>query len=681
MCATRWMAVLLLSGALVAVGCNQDSGSGDTSTSGSSSSSASAYPSSSGGGDGDGDYGNSGQGGYGDAAQGGYGDTDQGGYGGYGDTDQGGYGDTGQGGSGDSGQDGYGGYGDTSQGGYGNAGQGGDSGYGDTGQSGYGYGYGDGAGQTQQGQGGYGQGGYGQGGYGQGGGSGPVVPGEAGAGSGPGGGYDAYAEQSGGYSSGPGGNPAGGGYGDGNGDTGQAGYGAAGQSAEPARPRSWEELAAERFRRAENREAFRYLYAHLVGTDAGRKELAGHFGWVPGLKRPALAIRWGLAVQYRAGSYEGNPHPIGAGEQQLGGAAGGRSQDGGYGQGGYGDGGYGDGGYRQGGAGQPGSDANWDPGENGRSRLFAYTGELGDKIVDRLEARLQRGYFGELLKARVMESAGSGSQDGFGGDGFGGPYGDGGYGYGAQGTGYDSGYGAADGGWGALEEGTGSDPDEPRGVLPGIVMLGVGSRDQLLQHAKAEGLDVLVLFDVAPRYNVRGNIVQTDTSIQLLDVQKAQQLHKSRSLNNTKIQFQRQRSPNAPDPVDVELDLLFAVVDEQLKVEEFPEQLTPVIARRRVDYLGEQETENPLAVIGEMLMYRQRKLVSDPELHKGLSQLVGAGASRTLIQGKEAQRKEVLQQWLPADAGPPSQTVGDPQQGFFTTPAERAPAQPALKPL
>ena len=52
-------------------------------------------------------------------------------------------------------------------------------------------------------------------------------------------------------------------------------------------------------------EGFQYLYAHAIAEDNALDEHP--IAWYTGINEPRLALRWGVGVDYRAGSFEGDP--------------------------------------------------------------------------------------------------------------------------------------------------------------------------------------------------------------------------------------------------------------------------------------------------------------------------------------------------------------------------------------
>ena len=99
------------------------------------------------------------------------------------------------------------------------------------------------------------------------------------------------------------------------GDPNNPGYPGAGNmpGQQPAKPLTLGDKAELAFRQARDQDAIQYLYAHGVTADAeAAKEVLDKMGWITPLKRPAMAVRWGIAVEYVAPrGYNGSIFPIG----------------------------------------------------------------------------------------------------------------------------------------------------------------------------------------------------------------------------------------------------------------------------------------------------------------------------------------------------------------------------------
>ena len=82
---------------------------------------------------------------------------------------------------------------------------------------------------------------------------------------------------------------------------------------QPAKPVTLLDIADLSFRYGRDQDAINCLYGHAVISDAeAAKEVLDKMGWITPLKRPAMTVRWGIAVEYVAPrGYNGSVYPIG----------------------------------------------------------------------------------------------------------------------------------------------------------------------------------------------------------------------------------------------------------------------------------------------------------------------------------------------------------------------------------
>ena len=403
------------------------------------------------------------------------------------------------------------------------------------------------------------------------------------------------------------------------------------QGQQPPKPLTFADKADLAFRQGREKDGFQYLYAHaLTGDDATAKEVLDKMGWVAPLKRPAMGIRWGIAIEYvPQRGYNGSIYPIGT-SQNLpqkgaagGGAPGGQPQFGGPGMEGGG------------------------MGASGQSNplLQQLTGELGQKVVQQLQERIGRGDFGQVL-ASVGKAAAPGAAGGMPGAGM--PGGSGEMNYGASMP------GAAPGGYqgaGMPGQAQGGRPTDVTALSPGIVMLGVVSSKDLREKAQAAGVDAVCAFDIVATPNPKTQLVKNETTIHLHDLLQAKELWDSKTLNNIQIQIERADPKGGQDPVDKEIEALFKVVDTNWHLGPLPAGLKAEHVLNRLRGLIEESHENPLPVLAEIRMYQTRGLLQEEHLLKAYQKVLGGEAEGTqLAKGSEEEKKKALEKWLPRES-------------------------------
>src|SRR5262249_51229959 len=147
---------------------------------------------------------------------------------------------------------------------------------------------------------------------------------------------------------------------------------------------------------------FKLLNAHYIVVPEAREELAQKMGWYPGLSRPALGPRIGVAVLYVEApmQFRGNPMPIGSSEltsavdamQQAEAAD---TRIGGTGRKSK---------YSRGARGPTAnfseSSKGGDPMRNASAptQLHYYTGDFGEMLMDALEDRMGSGDYGRVMQ-------------------------------------------------------------------------------------------------------------------------------------------------------------------------------------------------------------------------------------------------------------------------------------------
>jgi hypothetical protein len=452
--------------------------------------------------------------------------------------------------------------------------------------------------------------------------------------------------------------------------------GAGGYGAAAAQPKNILDEAKQAFSQGNNHDGFQYLYAHYLIGDTGTADVQSHMKWSAALRRPTVAVQFGIGVVYTAPrDYTGNPMAIGNDSQNKanpnstegGGEGGGRrsrrGKGGAPGPGGPMGPGAGPGGF-PGAPGAPGGfpgapggfpgaqGANGGAASGGRGALEYYTGELGTLFLEKLEEKIDEGLFGDVQ--REMGAAGNANAGGFAGAG-GFPGAPGAFGGDIAGGAApdDVAGGGAPAAGGGQRNGKGS---EPQGIRSGITYLGTGSKDALEKKAREQGLDVLVLYEVNVLRPGKTGIVNNTTKIKLMLVDQADEapIHTSVALTNVKVANDREKGKD-PDPVEDEIGKLIAKVEsyvtaagqeQTLKVGPIPENLTAQPVANRVTNLTASQSENPLRDLAEVKFYHAKKLLTDKQFQDAAKAILKDKAE-LLSKGKEDERRQALASLLP----------------------------------
>ena len=444
------------------------------------------------------------------------------------------------------------------------------------------------------------------------------------------------------------------------------------------------EKATEAFQQRNEKEAFNHLYAYMLVSDTARSEYP--VKWYSGLREPRAAFRWGVGVNYTPpkGEEEMAPMVIGdpdgsreresARPQRGGRSRGGRSR-GARGRSRGGDSLEGpDGPNRRGGSAPSGGGSTNSPYANVSTEhpegfLLYFTGDYGDGLLDRLETRRKspEANFGAVLRDLIVDysdekiAAGApaprrpansnrgGQRNGDRltvGGGSRPPANRGGGGAGAN--------NAAAGSNRADRVSTGGPSVKPEDnttgtLIPGVMLVGNGSKDELVERATNMGLDGLFLFTVRVKSgrNAIGSCNVKVLNLRADDV-KEQIVFNGRTLHSDKVAEDREKEGRA-DPVELALDDLFeSAVDLEFKADSLPGALKTKasVVENRIKRIAETSQDDPLPAAYEIVSYHQQGLVADTPARSALNTLFGAQVGEILLTGDEKAKVRIINRYL-----------------------------------
>lgn len=422
------------------------------------------------------------------------------------------------------------------------------------------------------------------------------------------------------------------------------------------------DFAKRAFKQGNDKEGFDYLCAHYLCNEAEGDELKTKIKFSPGLKHPALAVRIGIGISYAATpkDFNGDPQPVGrvkdlpaAGGGGLGapGMAGGEGRRGRRGAGGPGGPGGGPG---MGMAGMPGMAGMGGMGgaagaapTDGRGMIDYYAGEFGTKVLEALENRVTDGKFGDALKefdsppnANAARGPGMGMA-GMGPAGMMPP---------AGGAGAIGGpMGAMPGAQGPVggAAGAAANSKEPKGILPGLVVLGLGNKETLEKRAKDQALNLMFVFEVKVAQNLKTEIVTNTTTLRVYVLHKPSELiFTSAGINAVAVTKSREKS-SGKDPVESEVDRLITTIDngvgevKPIVVAEMP-PMKPEHAVRRLSNIT-ASPDHLLSQLVEMRAFKALALITDKQYQDGVKALLTPERAEAFFRAtKEDDRKAVL---------------------------------------
>jgi hypothetical protein len=312
--------------------------------------------------------------------------------------------------------------------------------------------------------------------------------------------------------------------------------------------------------------------------------------------------------------------------------------------------------------------------------LLYYTGDYTEKLYQQLNTRRKtsKSQFGKILSqfperaptkppaqgdaAQAGNTAPQGGPPGdrptFGIGGGGAPPAGGGGG-GAAGGGAAGAGGAAGGGNAGARGGSRKLVDQWSGssgatperlttgaLMPGVICLGEGKKDDIISRAKKFGVDVVLLFDVKVG-EAKGEKYST-TALRLLDPENPdEQLALGRALNNTKVMESRE---GGKDPVDTELArVVEEYIDVNLIASKFPDAVNQDAVSKRLEGLLAGEVKHPLKTAVEVVGFYRVGLLKEAEVEAALKQLLGEDLAEAVLNGDEGTRVAELQKLLEQD--------------------------------
>ena len=229
-----------------------------------------------------------------------------------------------------------------------------------------------------------------------------------------------------------------------------------------------------------------------------------------------------------------------------------------------------------------------------------------------------------------------------------------------------------------MEGGPGGGGEKASGlkqIIPGVSMVGTGDVKKLLADARANGIDVLAVFDVTVAHSTRSGITTNDNLLRVYNVRTGDMIVSSSNaraqtpkLNNVKTEIARE-DEKKKDPVVLALDNLFNnVLDSTVSLQPMPTGLSPAGVLNRARVLLAKPTSEPLPALHEMAYYHGRQLMSKDHLTIGFQKLLGAQRGSILANGTPAQRQQLLATMLPnppklASAAAPAAAASRPPQG------------------
>jgi hypothetical protein len=392
------------------------------------------------------------------------------------------------------------------------------------------------------------------------------------------------------------------------------------------RIKSWREQAEEALLAGNEQEWFRLIHTNFVINPRSWKELDKYMAWVPGLRRPALGTRFGIAAVYinPPRDFEGSPQPIGSAElkaamaslQQNAGNSGGESRRPRRGKGAE----------ELAVGGQPGGGelpSSGDGAGREQSELVYHTGEFGSKFVDALKGRIESGAYGSIFR-EMAETVSRGARR------EGNPNDPNSEGEGTPGLRLASPDASDVGrpGDAAQKPSTGAGTR----LAPAIVWLGKAkSKEELAQLAEQANVDVLVTYEIALRTAKQSELVNNTTKMKIAMAKREEPIFASAPLENRIVLLAREKAGRSEDPVDKEVSHAMEALDKAFKAVALPAGVTSEAVKRRIGALIAEKPSDPLPAVVEARYYAAKGLLTESEATRAAMALLGEAEYAQLI--------------------------------------------------
>ena len=439
--------------------------------------------------------------------------------------------------------------------------------------------------------------------------------------------------------------------------------------------------AMKMFMEHADQEAIDVVYANYLISDEAREQYG--LNWYPGIKEPRMLFRWGVGVVFNKPRELAGRHPVigdpgdpneGVEDSDRAGRRGGRGGGGGL-------SGAGGGGLLGGGRSRSGSRTYKDIDTSRPDGfLMYYTGDFGEQLISFLDGRRKDDHYGQILKdvmeqemaSKDGEEASSASESsGFrrretSSSNFGG----------APAT---AGGGNRRGGRRgsrsnsqplqrtdtsvlerAMGQSTAEKPadDASGSILPGVSLLGVGSKVDIVSRAKAANIDGLVIFNVKVSKSRGGNArnrantspdYTCTTSMKIVDLATEKNVFSSKSLKDTTV---KEENDEGEDPVKDQVARAFSTyADASFRATDLPGGLNESAVKKRVGRLLRDKSGQPLAAAVEIISYYKSELLTAELAETAVTRLFGSDDAKVLVDGAAADRLEFLKTVLPNGLG------------------------------
>ena len=188
-------------------------------------------------------------------------------------------------------------------------------------------------------------------------------------------------------------------------------------------------------------------------------------------------------------------------------------------------------------------------------------------------------------------------------------------------------------------------------AYPGITLLEGSSLSDLRATGLRENLD-FIIFAILSSKSVRSGPAQAVLEIHIVDICKGGDDWPAKpTVNHVRVMAAQQSTGKEKDkpenPLPALLKAIQLHIDRQCKLEEMP-ALEHEAVLKRAAALVAMKAKNPLPALLELRYYQWKKALSDQEFAEYAAKIAGAEDSRRLATGTDSERRQVVDQWLNA---------------------------------
>ncbi len=185
---------------------------------------------------------------------------------------------------------------------------------------------------------------------------------------------------------------------------------------------------------------------------------------------------------------------------------------------------------------------------------------------------------------------------------------------------------------------------------PSLSYIGVAKAAKLHDYAKEGGFDALIVFDVKIDLNLKVRLIYNTCQAKLFTVGDTKPIAVSKTLKNTDAQVEIDKTGMAY--VDKSMQALNAALDARVALTDIPGGLTSeLIKTKRLPIILADTSRSKLEILSEVRFYREKGFLKDEEVATAFTTVLGADASKKLLEGSDAERQEVVLKLLDVSAG------------------------------